>query len=73
MCQEELTADEQDFVKLNANEIRQFANEQFAGSIDMDKREVYQALFLKAGGRQNICFTCGRSLKQLAKRLEQWL
>jgi|14_taG_2_1085336.scaffolds.fasta_scaffold25449_5 hypothetical protein len=73
MADNVLTPDEQEFIKHQANEIRQFANEQFAGSVDISKREVYQGIFLKSGGRQAICFTCGGSLKQLGKRLEQWL
>jgi len=73
MADNVLTQDEQEFIKHQAKEIRQFANEEFAGSVDISKREVYQGIFLKSGGRQSICFTCGGSLKQLGKRLEQWL
>ena len=73
MADNVLTEDEQEFIKHQAKEIRQFANEEFAGSVDISKREVYQGIFLKSGGRQSICFTCGGSLKQLGKRLEQWL
>ena len=73
MANDVLTEEEQEFIKHHAQEIRQFANDQFAGSIDISKREVYQGIFLKSGGRQAICFTCGGSLKQLGKRLEQWL
>ena len=73
MADNVLTPDEQEFIKHHSDEIRQFANELFAGSVDVSKREVYQVIFLKSGGRQSICFTCGGSLKQLGKRLEQWL
>ena len=61
------------FMDVNADEIRQFANEQFAGSIDIDKRGRYQSIFFTLGGRQEICWTCGGSLKHLGKKLEQWL
>ena len=61
------------FMEENADEIIQFANEQFAGSIDIDKRGRYQSIFLTLGGRQEICWTCGGSLKHLGKRLEKWL
>lgn len=73
MADNVLTDEERAFIDANANEIRQMANLQFAGSIAMDKREKYQNLFLKAGGRQVICYTCGGSLRQLGRRLEQWL
>ncbi len=64
---------DREFMDVNADEIRQFANEQFAGSIDIDKRGKYQSIFLTLGGRQEICWTCGGSLKHLGKKLEQWL
>ena len=73
MADNVLTQDEQEFIQHNAEQIKQFANELFAGSIDISKRQVYQTIFLKSGGRQSICWTCGGSLKQLGKRLEQWL
>ena len=68
-----LTKEELDFINTHANEIKQLANEEWAGHMPMDKREVYQTIFLKSGGRQEICYTCGGSLKQLGKRLQQWL
>jgi hypothetical protein len=68
-----LSIDEQEFMAVNADEIRRMASEQWAGHMPMDKREVYQTIFLKSGGRQEICYTCGGSLKQLGKRLQQWL
>lgn len=73
MADHVLNKDEQDFVNYNANEIRQFANEKFAGEVSISKRQVYQTIYVKSGGRQNICFTCGGSLKRLGKTLEQWL
>lgn len=66
-----LTEDEQEFIKWNAEEIRQFANNEFAGEVPISKREVYQTIFIKSGGRQTICFTCGGSLKRLGKTLEK--
>lgn len=69
----ELTNEELEFLAVNAEEIKLMAAEQWAGSVPMDKRAIYQTIFLKVGGRQEICWTCGGSLKQLGKRLEQWL
>ena len=69
----DLTTQELEFIHVHADEIKQLASEQWAGHMPMDKREVYQTIFLKTGGRQEICFTCGGSLKQLGKRLQQWL
>ncbi len=69
----DLTKEESDFIYKHADEIKMLANEEWAGHMPMDKRESYQTVFLKAGGRQAICWTCGGSLKQLGKRLEQWL
>jgi hypothetical protein len=68
-----LNTEELEFIAVNADEIRAMANLQFAGNMPMDKRAVYQTIFIKSGGRQVICYTCGGSLKQLGKRLEQWL
>jgi hypothetical protein len=73
MADNVLTDEEQAFVNANADEIRAMANLQFAGNMPMDKRAIYQTIFIKSGGRQVICYTCGGSLKQLGKRLEQWL
>ena len=69
----ELTEEDMEFIRVNADEINQLANEQWSGTMPMDKREAYQNVFLRAGGRQAICYTCGGSLKQLGKRLQQWL
>jgi hypothetical protein len=73
MANDVLTTEELEFIHANAEEIKQLANEQWSGNMPMDKREIYQTIFLKVGGRQAICYTCGGSLKQLGKRLEQWL
>jgi hypothetical protein len=73
MAYDVLNEYEKDFIELNADEIRLFANEQFAGEVTISKREVYQSIYIKLGGRQNICFTCGGSLKRLGKTLLQWL
>ena len=68
-----LSIDEQEFMAVNADEIKRMASEQWSGTMPMDKRAIYQSIFLKVGGRQEVCWTCGGSLKQLGKRLEQWL
>jgi hypothetical protein len=68
-----LSVEDLEFIHANADEINQLASEQWAGDMPIDKRETYQTLFLKAGGRQAICYTCGGSLKQLGKRLQRWL
>jgi hypothetical protein len=62
-----------EFMAVNSDEIKRMASEQWSGTMPMDKRAIYQAIFLKVGGRQEVCWTCGGSLKQLGKRLEQWL
>jgi hypothetical protein len=69
-----LTKEEQMFLNTNTEEIKQFAGSLFAGSIDMDRRDMYQRLYFKAGGKQEICYTCGGSLKHLGMKLEAtWL
>jgi hypothetical protein len=69
-----LTKEEQMFLAANAEQITQFAGSLFAGSIDMDRRDMYQRLYFKAGGKQEICYTCGGSLKHLGMKLEAtWL
>ena len=68
-----LNTEELEFMAVNADEIKRMASEQWSGTMPMDKRAIYQAIFLKVGGRQEVCWTCGGSLKQLGKRLEQWL
>jgi hypothetical protein len=73
MADNVLTFDEREYLMANAKEVIMMANEQWSGHMPMDKREVYQTIFLKSGGRQAICWTCGGSLKQLGKRLQQWL
>lgn len=74
MADHVLTQDEQEFIQHNADEIRMFAGSLFAGSVDISKREVYQGLYLKAGGRQSICWTCGGSLRNLGLKLKDaWL
>jgi hypothetical protein len=74
MANDVLTVDEQEFVKHHAQEIRQFADSLFAGSVDISKREVYQGLYFKAGGRQAICWTCGGSLRNMGLKLKDaWL
>lgn len=73
MADNVLTKEELEFIHEHADEIKKLANSEWAGHMPMDKREIYQTVFLKAGGRQAICWSCGGSLKQLGKRLEQWL
>ena len=68
-----LNTEELEFMAVNADEIKRMASEQWSGTMPMNKRAIYQAIFLKVGGRQEVCWTCGGSLKQLGKRLEQWL
>jgi len=69
----DLTKEELEFIHEHADDIKMMAKELWSGSIPIDEREVYQTVFLKAGGRQAICWTCGGSIKQLGKRLQQWL
>ena len=74
MADNVLTEDEQEFLQYNADEIRMFSNNLFAGSVDISKREVYQSLYLKAGGKQSICWTCGGSLRNLGLKIKDtWL
>jgi hypothetical protein len=73
MANDVLNTEELEFMAVNADEIKRMASEQWSGTMPMDKRAIYQTIFLKLGGRQEICYTCGGSLKQLGKRLEQWL
>ena len=73
MADNVLSIEERAFIDTNADEIRAMANQQWSGSMPMDKREMYQTIFIKSGGRQVICYTCVCSLKQLGKRLEPWL
>lgn len=69
-----LTEEEREFLNHNADEIRQFANNLFAGDVSISKRGVYQTLYMKAGGRQAICFTCGGSLRNMGLKLQaRWL
>ena len=73
MANDVLTIDELEYLAINSDEIKLMANEEWAGTMPLDKRAIYQTIFFKVGGRQEICWTCGGSLKQLGKRLEQWL
>lgn len=74
MADNVLTEEEREFIQHNADEIRMFADSLFAGSVDISKREVYQGLYFKAGGRQSICWTCGGSLRNMGLKLKDaWL
>ena len=73
MADNVLIHDELEFLAVNADDIKRMASEQWSGTMPLDKRAIYQTIFFKVGGRQEICWTCGGSLKQLGKRLEQWI
>lgn len=68
-----LTTEDLEFIAVNSEEIKQMANEQWSGTMPMDKRERYEHISLKLGRRFNICWTCGGSIKRIGKQLQEWL
>lgn len=71
MAYDVLTKEELEFIHEHADEIKKLANSEWAGHMPMDKREIYQTVFLKAGGRQAICWSCGGSLRKLGMKLKE--
>lgn len=68
-----LTHEDLEFIAENSDQIKQFANEEFAGVIELDERHKYELITLKLGRMYNICWSCGGDLKRIGKQLQQWL
>lgn len=73
MADNVLTEREQTFLKENEARVRQFANATFAGHVSVEDRAMFELIALKLGKKSPTCWTCGGSVKQIGKRLEQWL